>query len=326
MERAINAIAVGERYRKDLGDIAGLAASIEEIGLLHPIVIREDGMLIAGRRRLEACGLLGWGEVPVTVVDLEEVTRGEFAENVYRQDFLPSEAVAIWQAMESYQGENGTALRGESQRSERRIDRAANATGMGTQALSKANQVIKAAEAEPEKYAPLVQEMDATGKVDPAYQKLRMGVHYSSNRLDWGTPQDFFDQLDEEFGFTLDVCAMADTAKCGRYFSPVEDGLSQEWPGTCWMNPPYGNEIGGWVAKAYQESRNGAVVVCLIPSRTDTAWWHDYIMRAKEIRFVRGRLRFEGADDASAPFPSAVVVLAADSEGPPAVSTLKWSK
>jgi len=197
---------------------------------------------------------------------------------------------------------------------------------MSRPTYEKAKALVKAAEADAEKYAPLVEEMDRTGKVDPAYQKLRMGVHYSSNRLDWGTPQDFFDQLDEEFRFTLDVCATADTAKCERYFSPEEDGLLQEWTGTCWMNPPYGNEIGGWVAKAYQESRNGAVVVCLIPSRTDTAWWHDYIMKAREIRFVRGRLRFEGGGEASAPFPSAVVVLASDSEGVPTVSTLNWSK
>jgi len=87
------------------------------------------------------------------------------------------------------------------------------------------------------------------------------------------------------------------------------------------MNPPYGKKIGVWIAKAYQESRNGAVVVCLIPSRTDTVWWHDYIMRAAEIRFVRGRLRFEGAK-ASAPFPNALVIFRGGLEGPPSASTL----
>ncbi|HET7552166.1 MAG TPA: DNA N-6-adenine-methyltransferase [Gemmatimonadaceae bacterium] len=129
-------------------------------------------------------------------------------------------------------------------------------------------------------------------------------------RTDYETPVSTFAPLDAEFRFTLDVCATAENAKCARYFTPEDDGLSREWDrdgGACWMNPPYGREIGAWMRKAWEESRRGAVVVCLVPARTDSAWWHDYAMRG-EIRFIRGRIRFVGTRY-SAPFPCAVVVF-----------------
>jgi site-specific DNA-methyltransferase (adenine-specific) len=143
---------------------------------------------------------------------------------------------------------------------------------------------------------------------DPAVRSKNLSVHFSSKTCVWATPQDFFDKLDAEFGFALDVCALRENAKCKRYFTPEVNGLVQEWRDVCWMNPPYGREIGRWVAKAFESARNGATVVCLLPARTDTAWWHDYVMQACEIRFVRGRLRFGGAES-GAPFPSAVVVF-----------------
>ena len=135
----------------------------------------------------------------------------------------------------------------------------------------------------------------------------KMAVHFSSATDEWPTPQDFFDRLNEEFHFTLDVCATPENAKCPRYFTKRENGLLQKWTGTCWMNPPYGREIGQWVKKAYESALEGATVVCLLPARTDTAWWHDYCMKG-EIRFVRGRLKFGSATE-NAPFPSAVVVF-----------------
>jgi len=134
-----------------------------------------------------------------------------------------------------------------------------------------------------------------------------MNVHFSSATDLWATPKDFFEKLNAEFGFTLDVCANAENAKCPRYFTEADDGLAQEWTGVCWMNPPYGREIGQWVRKAYESALGGATVVCLVPSRTDTAWWHDYCMKG-EVRFVRGRLKFGGVTD-NAPFPSAVVIF-----------------
>ena len=134
-----------------------------------------------------------------------------------------------------------------------------------------------------------------------------MNVHFMSNTDLWSTPQDTFDKLHAEFNFDLDVCAIPENAKCPRFFSPEQDGLSREWNGICWMNPPYGREIGKWMRKAFEESLRGATVVCLVPARTDTAWWHDYAQKG-DVRFIRGRLKFGGAKN-SAPFPSAVVIF-----------------
>jgi site-specific DNA-methyltransferase (adenine-specific) len=137
--------------------------------------------------------------------------------------------------------------------------------------------------------------------------------------VEWGTPQEFYDDLDAEFGFTLDVAANVDNAKCERYFTPEVDGLAQDWGReVCWMNPPYGRAIKLWMQKAYESSRSGATVVCLVPARTDTAWWWDYAMQG-EIRFIRGRLKFTGGSKTNplshnAPFPVAVVVFRPSNE------------
>lgn len=136
-------------------------------------------------------------------------------------------------------------------------------------------------------------------------------VHFSSATDDWATPQDVFDRLSSQWGpFDLDVCASSSNAKCRRFFTKEDDGLSKEWRGRCWMNPPYGRTIGAWMKKAYEESLRGAqVVVCLVPARTDTAWWHDYAAKG-QVTFIRGRIKFGGHRN-SAPFPSAVVVFGA---------------
>jgi len=135
---------------------------------------------------------------------------------------------------------------------------------------------------------------------------------FSSKTPEWGTPQAFFDKLNEKYNFTLDPCGNESNHKCAKYFSVEEDGLSQDWGGhKVFMNPPYGRMIKEWIRKAYEESRKrNTTVVCLIPARTDTKYWHDYCMEyAKEIHFVKGRLKFEGTSNNSAPFPSAVVVF-----------------
>ena len=131
---------------------------------------------------------------------------------------------------------------------------------------------------------------------------------FSSKDQTWETPIDFFNKLDSIFKFELDVAASDDNHKCDRYYTEETDGLAQDWEGVCWMNPPYGCNISKWIAKAYESSQSGATVVCLIPSRTDTAYWHDYVMFASEIRFIRGRVKFGEAKN-SAPFPSAIVVF-----------------
>lgn len=136
-----------------------------------------------------------------------------------------------------------------------------------------------------------------------------LDVHYSSKTNEWSTPQDFFDELDKEFNFTLDPCSTSENAKCVKYFTAEDDGLKQDWSNdVVFMNPPYGREIKHWIKKAYEEHMKGATVVCLIPSRTDTTYWHDYIFgKASDIRFLRGRLKF-GDSKNSAPFPSAVII------------------
>lgn len=132
---------------------------------------------------------------------------------------------------------------------------------------------------------------------------------FSSTSTTWETPPDFFARLDREFHFTLDVCATRTSRKCQRFFDVADNGLEKRWKGMCWMNPPYGRTISLWLRKALTESALGATVVALIPARTDTTWWQDIVMRAAEIRLVRGRLTFVGAN-APAPFPSAVAVFA----------------
>lgn len=137
--------------------------------------------------------------------------------------------------------------------------------------------------------------------------KINKGL-LTSNTDQWATPQDFFDLCETQYGkFDTDVCADASNTKCPVYFDKNKDGLKQTWTGKCWMNPPYGREIGKWMKKAYESSLNGATVVCLVPARTDTKWWHEYATKG-QVTFIRGRLKF-GNSKNSAPFPSAVVVF-----------------
>ena len=136
---------------------------------------------------------------------------------------------------------------------------------------------------------------------------------FTSATDQWSTPIEFFEKLNNKYHFSTDVCADETNSKCSHFYSKEIDGLSQEWKGACWMNPPYGREIGKWVQKAYSEHvRWGATIVMLIPARTDTSYFHDYIYGKAEIRFLRGRLKFEdenGAAMNTAPFPSMVVIF-----------------
>jgi len=138
---------------------------------------------------------------------------------------------------------------------------------------------------------------------------VKQSVHFSSADETWATPQNLFDRLDAEFQFNLDPCALPKSAKCARYFTPDDDGLSQPWEGRVFMNPPYGRSIGLWTRRAVQMVRAGVseVVVGLVPARTDTRWWNRDVLEAREIRFIEGRVRFGGAQH-GAPFPSAVVI------------------
>lgn len=128
---------------------------------------------------------------------------------------------------------------------------------------------------------------------------------FTSNTDMWATPQAFFDKYNAIYNFDIDVCAVESNAKCEKYFSPDQNGLLQEWRGVCWCNPPYGREIGAWVKKAAESE---ALTVMLLPARTDTRWFHDYIYHNASIEFIKGRLKF-GDGKNSAPFPSMVVIF-----------------
>ena len=157
--------------------------------------------------------------------------------------------------------------------------------------------------------------------------KQTQKVMFSSNSNEWRTPQDFYDKLDRTFQFDLDPCATHQSAKCEKHFTEEDNGLTQDWSGhKVFMNPPYGRGIDKWLNKAFEESKSkNTTVVCLIPARTDTKYWHKYCMKADEIYFVKGRLKFTQTLDAhgvplseksccnTAPFPSAVIVF----RGPP---------
>lgn len=135
---------------------------------------------------------------------------------------------------------------------------------------------------------------------------------FSSKTDQWATPQDFFDRLNDEFHFTLDPCADDTNHKCDRYFTKEIDGLSQDWGGeTVFCNPPYGKDIKNWMKKSRDEAQKpNTTVVMLVPARTDTQYFHDYIYKKPnvEVRFIKGRLKF-GDSNNSAPFPSMVVVF-----------------
>ena len=190
--RAINDIVIGERSRRDMGDIVGLAANIAEIGLLQPIALRSDGVLIAGERRLRAAVSLGWATIPVHVVDLEEVIRGEFAENVHRKDFSPSELVAIGQEVERIERERARWRKAhggrpgklpERDRGDTR-DKTAARLGISGRTYERAKAVVDAAAAEPERFGKLLADMDRTGRVNGVYRRLKIAKQAESIRAE----------------------------------------------------------------------------------------------------------------------------------------------
>ena len=135
---------------------------------------------------------------------------------------------------------------------------------------------------------------------------------FSSQSSEWETPQDFYDELNKEFQFLLDPCCTYKNKKCASYYTKNDDGLDRSWSWACaiFMNPPYGRGIGKWIKKAYEESQKGCTVVCLVPARTDTAWFHNYCLKG-EIRWIRGRLYFKDQNGKTgrAPFPSMIVIF-----------------
>lgn len=154
----------------------------------------------------------------------------------------------------------------------------------------------------------------------------------ASNSTDeWGTPQALFDKLNSEFSFVLDVCATPSLAKCQRFFTPKHDGLKQNWytegcrfVESVWMNPPYGRGIESWVEKAHQQGSLGLRVVCLLPSRTNAPWWHEHVMKAQEIRFIRKKVPFEGPVKGVPFWGSAIVVFGPEIGSSPRFSSYDY--
>ena len=147
--------------------------------------------------------------------------------------------------------------------------------------------------------------------------KTTQKTMFSSKTGEWSTPQDFFDKLNWRFGpFDLDPCATPHNTKCANFYTEMENGLEKNWHGhTVFVNPPYGRGIDKWIKKGYEEAQaSDTKVVMLIPARTDTKYWHQYVMKAEMVFFVKGRLKF-GDSSNSAPFPSAVVVFTKQPEG-----------
>jgi N6-adenosine-specific RNA methylase IME4 len=274
----IASIKVGKRHRRDLGDVDALAGSIADVGLLHPIVVTPDGTLIAGERRLRACESLGWASAPIRVVELDQIARGELAENAIRKDFLPSEIDAIRRALEPIEraaakkrmSEGGKGAK-VSQPS-RATDKIGAFAGVSGRTVEKIAAVIEAAESEPERFGPLVVEMDRTGKVNAAHRALRrvgdekrilglapvMGKHrtlvidppwqYDVNFLGRGKPD--YDTMSHEQLLALNVAAWAEDA-CHLYcwvtnaMLPKAFELLKVWGFTynttlTWAKPRYG--------------------------------------------------------------------------------------
>jgi phage N-6-adenine-methyltransferase len=144
---------------------------------------------------------------------------------------------------------------------------------------------------------------------------------FMSRKQDWTTPRPFFDYWNTRYNFTLDAAAEPHNALCDRYYTTEDDALTQDWEGTVWVNPPYSAGIGKWVGKAYEEARKGATVIMLIPARTETRWWHTYVMQAAEVVLIKGRMRF-GGSPINAPFPSCVVIFNPWHRGEPTFSTM----
>lgn len=149
---------------------------------------------------------------------------------------------------------------------------------------------------------------------------MKNAVLFSSASDLWGTPPEVFAMLDDVYDFQLDAASTHANALCRRHFTAQDDGLSRDWHPhrRVWLNPPYGKTIGHWMRKAYEESQKGCLVVCLVPARVDTRWWHDWVRDKAHVRFFKGRLRYRnytdgsGARSGGAPFPSALVTYEPD--------------
>ena len=311
----ISDIHIGHRYRQDLGDITGLAASIDEFGLLQDVVVRPDGMLVAGQRRIAACRMLGWQDIPAKVAEnLEEELRllkAQRDENTCRKDLTVSEKVARGQALEPMERaaakERRTAnLPGQQTgnfptwQEGRATDKVATSVGMSRPTYEKAKAVIDSGDGE------LIAQMDRTGKVDGAYKETQRratrpeNLHISDDSYEWYTPRDYIEAARAVMG-SIDLdpasCASAnDVVQAAAFYDAEADGLLQQWHGNVWLNPPYNMPlIEKFIDKALASHESGACgqVMILTNNSTDTGWFHKLIASGP-FCLTKGRIRFWG--------------------------------
>ena len=317
----VSSIRVGRRFRKDLGDLDSLKASIVHLGLLHPVVVDEKSALIAGFRRIRACEALGWSEVPVRVVPLDGdgVLFAQRDENTAREDFPPEDLVAIGRAIEEREAEaarqrqaaagpaegKGAKRTGSGKLPEavrgRAADRAAAAGGVSRRTYEKAKAVVEAAEEDPKRFGPVAEEMNRTRNVHGAFEVLRgrrtLESLKSSTSVEWYTPPEYLDLVREVLGeIDLDPASseVANRAvKAKRFFTAAADGLMHPWTGRVFCNPPYGGAQAAFAARLLEEHGEDHVreaVLLLNANAVETEWFRP--LWGHTLCFVYGRINF----------------------------------
>jgi ParB family chromosome partitioning protein len=305
---AINAIIVGDRHRRDMGDLQALANSIAEVGLLQPIGLSPTNTLVFGERRLRACrDVLGWTEIPARVVDVPSIVRGEHAENEIRKDFTPSERVAILDAIKTRPlGANQHAAGSQNFAT---LDEAAQRSGFGNRETARQARTVVA-----NGIPALVEAMDAgETSISAAAKVAALPVeqqedivrrsHFRTSftgKTEWYTPVEYIELARQVLGnIDLDPasCEYAQSrVRARRYYTAEDDGLAKEWAGRVWLNPPYSQPaIVHFVEKLVASVQSGGIsdAILLTNNYTDTSWFHHAESACAAICFTRGRIRFE---------------------------------
>lgn len=319
MRLSPDSIVVGSRHRKDIDrNIRGLVQSIQKLGQLCPIGIDKDRNLIHGERRLRACKLLDrdvWAVEIEGLDDLVKLMLAERDENTEREPFTPSEAVAMGMAIEAIEKPKAEKRTGgrppkttgnlpevsqPAQDDGRVRDKVAAAVGMSGRTYEKAKTVVEAAaqpEAPPEVIA-AAEEMDRTGKVDPAFKKVAHVSHNSGNN-EWYTPPQFIESARKAMGgIDLDPASSEvanRTVKATKYFTAETNGLAQKWSGRVWLNPPYSAPLIGQFAVAVANKMHDGEIsqACvMVNNATETEWCQGMLARASAVCFPSSRVRF----------------------------------
>ena len=304
-------IVIESRTRRDMGDIEALAMSIDSLGLLHPIVVDSDNKLIAGERRFRAAKKLKWKDIPANRVksldDALLALAAERDENTCRKEFTPSEAVAIGQRLEELERPKAKERQAEQARRNqpqseggnlppiekaKTRDKVGEAVGMSGRTYEKAKAVVESGDED------VIAEMDATGKVDPAYKKITH-VTQNTGENEWYTPLFYIDAAREVMG-RIDIDpASCETAqeyiKAKEYFTAETDGLSHEWCGNVWLNPPYSKDlVSQFIDELACEVNAGRTkqAIVLLNNATETAWGQAILSTASAVCFPKGRIKF----------------------------------